>query len=198
MTHEHVTRPAFGLRTRAPGGEAARLAQGHTAAPAFRLQVLRRGSLGHAFTPSVSGALERPYVGLHALGGVPIVLNIWASWCVPCQQEAPLLERTWEHQGRPGGTLFLGLDQQDTTGDARGFLRQYGIDYPNLHDAGNDVPRNYGATGVPDTFFIDAQGDIVAHIIGTASANQLSAGISAARAGHPLQVRPGGARRHAR
>ena len=131
--------------------------------------------------------------------GVPIVLNIWASWCDPCRQEAPLLERTWRTDGRPRGTLFLGLDQQDATSDATTFMRQYAVDYPNLHDAGNDVPRNYGATGIPETYFIDARGDVVDHVIGIASAlQQLRAGILAARAGRPLGVRSGGARRPSR
>ena len=61
------------------------------------------------------------------------------------------------NDGRRLGTVFLGLDQQDTTGDAGAFMHQYAIGYPNVHDAGNDIPRSYGATGVPETYFIDAR-----------------------------------------
>jgi len=80
--------------------------------------------------------------------------------------DAPLLERVWRTLGRPRRTLFLGLDQQDVTGDALSFLRSYGVDYPSVRDPENDVPRSYGATGVPETFFISASGEVVDHVIG--------------------------------
>jgi len=191
---------AFGLRAQTPSNAIDdTLAQGRSAlAPAFDLQVIQPGHLGSALPAALNPALARRHVSLRALRGVPIMLNIWASWCDPCRQEAPLLERTWRTDGRPRGTLFLGIDQQDAIGDAAAFMRQYAIDYPNLHDAGNDVPRSYGATGVPETYFIDARGDVVYHIIGIASSQQLRAGILAAHAGRPLGVRSGGARRPSR
>ncbi len=190
----------FGLRAQVSNGAIDdSLSRGRAAlAPAFDLRVIQRGRLGSMLTSTLGATLGRPHVSLRALRGVPIVLNIWASWCDPCRQEAPLLERTWRTVGRPRGVLLLGLDQQDAIGDATAFMRQYAVDYPNLHDAGNDVPRNYGATGVPETYFIDARGDVVDHVIGIASAQQLRAGILAARAGRPLGVRSGGARRPSR
>ena len=75
--------------------------------------------------------------------------------------------------GRPHRTLFLGLDQQDVTGDALSFLRSYGVDYPSVREPGNEVPRRYGATGVPETFFISARGYVVDHVTGVISAGQL-------------------------
>ncbi len=191
---------AFGLRAQTPSNAIDNtLAQGRAApAPAFNLQVIQLGRLGGALPAALNAALARRHVSLRALRGVPIVLNIWASWCDPCRQEAPLLERTWRTDGRPRGILFLGLDQQDATSDATAFLHQYAIDYPNLHDAGNDVPRSYGATGVPETYFIDARGNVVYHVIGIASTRQLKAGMLAARADRPLGVRSGGARRPSR
>lgn len=175
------------------------LAQGHPArAPAFVLQILQHGKLGGRLDHRLTSAFAGGRLSIRALRGVPVVLNIWASWCDPCKQEAPLLERTWRTVGRRSGTLFLGLDQQDVTVDAHVFMRTYGIDYPNVHDAGNDVPRNYGATGVPETYFISAGGDVVDHVVGTVSAHDLRAGIAAARSGQVRGVRSGGARRPSR
>ncbi len=175
------------------------LARGRAApAPAFDLAVLQRGDLGPALGHRLTAAFTRQRISLRELRGVPVVLNIWASWCEPCRQEAPRLERTWRTDGRARGTVFLGLDQQDATSDANVFIRQYGISYPNLHDAGNDVPRDYGTTGVPETYFIDAHGDVVDHVIGVASPRQLRDGILAARTGRPHSVRTGGARRPSR
>ncbi|MDQ6807253.1 MAG: TlpA family protein disulfide reductase [Actinomycetota bacterium] len=175
------------------------LAQGHPApAPAFDLDLLQRGELGGALERPLAPALADGRLSLQELRGIPIVLNIWASWCDPCRQEARLLERAWRTQGRPAGVLFLGLDQQDATGDAHVFMRQYGVDYLNVHAAGDDVPRSYGATGVPETYFISARGAVVAHVIGVVSPGELSDGIIAARTGQLLGVRTGGARRTSR
>lgn len=162
-------------------------------APPFHLAVLERGSLGPVLTSRLGGVFDRRAVALSDLRGTPIVLNIWASWCVPCQQEAPTLERSWSQQARPHGVLFLGLDMQDVTTDAQTFMRHYQVDYPNIRDPGNDVPHAYGATGVPETFFISAQGRIVGHISGVSDSQQLSEGISAALSGRARAAFPGGA-----
>lgn len=166
-----------------------------TNAPAFRLDVLQRGSLGTSVQPSLAGVFDRPVVALSQLRGTPVVLNFWASWCVPCQEEASTLERAWRRQARPRGVLFLGLDMQDVTSDARSFMRHYAIDYPNIRDPSNGVARTYGVTGVPETFFISAKGEIVGHVIGASSNAQLTAGIDAALAGHVEHARRGGEQR---
>lgn len=115
------------------------------------------------------------------------MLNIWASWCVACQEEASTLEHAWRQQAQPDGVLFLGDDQQDTTSDAQAFMRRYNIDYPNLR-----LPTGEFANRIPETFFISAQGQTVGHIIGVISTKQLTAGIAAALSGQirgdPLQV----------
>ena len=164
-------------------------------APAFRLDVLQAGSLGRALAPKLTSVLARRSVALGELRGTPVVLNFWASWCVPCQEEAPTLERAWRTQARPRGALFLGLDIQDVTTDARSFMRHYAIDYPNIRDPTDAVARTYGATGVPETFFIGASGQIVGHVIGASSATQLTAGIAAASAGRVQHARHGGEQR---
>lgn len=166
-----------------------------TIAPSFRLDVLQAGSLGTPLQPKLAGVFGRPAVALSELHGTPVVLNFWASWCVPCQEEALTLERAWREQARPRGVLFVGLDMQDVTTDAHSFMRHYAIDYPNIRDPSNDVARTYGVTGVPETFFISAQGRIVGHVIGASSTAQLTGGINAALAGHVQRARQGGEQR---
>lgn len=188
---------AFGVLAQSPNTSIDdSLAQGHPAhAPAFALPILQRGTLGARLEQRLAPALGRQRLSIGALRGTPVVLNIWASWCDPCKQEAPLLQRTWRTLGRKGGTLFLGLDQQDLGQDAQGFMRSYRIDYLNVRDQGNDVPRSYGATGVPETYFISARGDVVGHVAGIVSARDLRAGIVAAQTGQVIGARSGAARR---
>lgn len=172
------------------------LSQGRTTiAPSFRLDVLQAGSLGAPLRDKLAGVFARRAVASRELRGTPVVLNFWASWCVPCQEEAATLERAWRQQARARGVLLLGLDMQDVTGDAHDFLRHYAIDYPNIRDPSNDVARTYGVTGVPETFFIGSDGQIVGHIIGASSTAQLTAGISAALAGQVEHARRGGEQR---
>jgi cytochrome c biogenesis protein CcmG, thiol:disulfide interchange protein DsbE len=184
----------YGVVTRAPKtGIDDDLAQSHAVtAPGFELAVLQRGELGPVLAPRLRGALADGRVSLGELRGTPVVLNFWASWCIPCRDEAPLLQRTWRRQARPAGVLFLGLDMQDLTGDARDFMHQFGIDYLNIRDPSNPVARRYEVTGVPETFFITARGQIVGHVVGVTSPEQLRAGIAAARSGRIAGAQRGG------
>lgn len=104
-------------------------------------------------------AFAGPPIALEALRGHPVVLNFWASWCAPCREEAPLLEQVSRAFG-PRGLIVLGVDTQDLEGPARAFLARYGITYPNGRDPDGTVSRRFGATGVPETFFIGADGRI--------------------------------------
>ncbi len=104
-------------------------------------------------------------VSLASLKGTPVVLNIWASWCAPCREEAPILEKVWErYQHR--GVLVLGLNLQDLSENALTFLTRYGIAFPSLRDGTDGSKRDLEATGVPETFIIDRQGRIALHITG--------------------------------
>mgnify|MGYP003288677035 CR=1 FL=1 len=94
--------------------------------------------------------------------------------------------------------LFLGLDMQDFPEDARDFIREFQLSYPHVRDPGDDVARDWGVTGLPETFFISARGRVVAHVIGAVSARQLDDGVRAAVAGRPLEALEGGARRPTR
>jgi len=185
---------AYGLATKSSDtriDEA--LADGRAvAAPGFDLDVLQRGATGR--DPDLRRAMADGRLSLRELRGRPVVLNFWASWCTPCREESPDLERRW-NATRDQGVIFLGLDMQDVTGDARDFIREFGLTYPMVREGGNDTARRYGTTGLPETFFISPAGRVVGHVIGVASPDQLRLGVRAARAGRPLGVEEGGARR---
>jgi cytochrome c biogenesis protein CcmG/thiol:disulfide interchange protein DsbE len=187
---------AYGVLNKGPDNTIQqRLDEGRSApAPAFSLEVLELGSPPPQLRPKVAAAAADRELSLEELRGTPVVLNLWASWCSPCEEEAPRLEQGWRQFG-PRGVLFLGLDQQDLRGDARGFLRDFKITYPTIREPGREVARSYGATGIPETYFISKTSRVVAHVIGVASGKQLLAGISAAVSGRPLGSRKGGALR---
>jgi cytochrome c biogenesis protein CcmG/thiol:disulfide interchange protein DsbE len=94
--------------------------------------------------------------------GKIVVLNAWASWCDPCRAESPLLERWHKRISRDGRGTVLGIDALDIDGDARAFVREYGLTYPMLRDPEGESLIDYGVVGYPETFVIDERGEIVA------------------------------------
>jgi cytochrome c biogenesis protein CcmG/thiol:disulfide interchange protein DsbE len=98
---------------------------------------------------------------LAAYRGKVVVLNFWASWCVPCKKEAKILERQHHAMAARGGTV-LGVTFNDTDPDARRFMRENGMTFPSLRDVGGKLYHSYGSTGVPETFVIDRAGRITA------------------------------------
>jgi cytochrome c biogenesis protein CcmG/thiol:disulfide interchange protein DsbE len=159
------------------------------AAPAFDLEVLTppRDASGPAAQAFARAAADGR-VGLEELRGTPVVLNFWASWCEPCREEAPLLQSAWERSGGDG-VLVLGLDTQDARPDARAFVEEFALTYPNVREPGGEVSRAFGMTGLPETFFISADGQVVAHARGAVDAAQLEQGMAAAAAGEPAVLR---------
>jgi cytochrome c biogenesis protein CcmG, thiol:disulfide interchange protein DsbE len=93
--------------------------------------------------------------------GKVVVLNVWASWCPPCQSEMPLLQRTHEQIASEGGVV-LGIDTQDSPDDAMAFLRKKKITFPSLRDRDREYGRDYGVSAYPETFLIDRKGRIAA------------------------------------
>jgi len=169
------------------------LAEGRApAAPEFTLEVLERGRLPARLQEPVGAALADGKVSMSELRGTPVVLNLWASWCTPCREESPRLRQGWERLG-PRGIAFLGLNIQDLREDARKFSAEFGLTYPSVRDARRGVADDYGATGIPETFFVDARGRVVGHVIGVVSAGQLAAGIRAALSGEVAGTASGGA-----
>lgn len=190
---------AYGLIRQAPKtGIDDSLADARPAdAPGFDLAVLQRGDLGGDLGRALGPALADHRVRLDELRGRRVVLNFWASWCAPCREEAPLLERTWL-RAREQGIIFLGLNMQDITGDARTFMRRYRNTYLNVRDPTDRVARQWGLTGIPETFFIGGRGRIVGHVIGVISERQMKAGIAATGTGRPAGAQRGGSRRGTR
>ncbi len=186
---------AYGLLAQAPDGSIdAALADGRgIQAPPLDLPLLEAGT-------STEGPLTRASadgrVSLAELRGTPVVLNFWASWCGPCADEAPVLERGWRAYGRRG-VAFLGVNVADSTDDARAFTRRLGLSFPSVKEAGREILRRYGASGLPETFFIDRGGRVVFHVIGSMSDAQLRRGLFAAAASRAAAPSRGGARRSA-
>ena len=107
--------------------------------------------------------------------GQPVVMNIWASWCVSCRQEAADKEQGWR-AFRDQGVIFVGVNVMDNRDAAEAFLEEFDISYPNGPDE-SDIYFDYGATGTPETFFINRDGVIVQKFMGPLNAEQLSASV---------------------
>lgn len=97
-------------------------------------------------------------VKLSDFRGKVVVLNFWASWCKPCEQEAAELEQAWQEYAPTGEVVFLGADYVDTEPEARVYLQKFGITYPNGPDLGTRVSQLFRIAGVPETYFIDREG----------------------------------------
>jgi cytochrome c biogenesis protein CcmG/thiol:disulfide interchange protein DsbE len=143
----------------------AALAAGRTAyAPDFSLRRLNG-----------EGSLQ-----LRSLRGKAVVLNFWASWCIPCKQEAALLE-TAAKQYRSAGLVVVGVDAQDFRSDARRFIQHHGLTYPVVHEGGTSTLTHYDVTGFPETWFIDRTGHVVGeHVKGPVTRIQLVRNIAIA------------------
>jgi len=184
---------AYGLTTKATNSTIDdALSRGESVpAPGFTLSSLAEGrDAGDAWAKAASDG----DVSLSELRGTPLVLNFWASWCDPCRAEAKVLEKAWKQQSG-SDVLFLGLDAQDAREDARDFISQFGLTFPHVRDPGNDTQRAWGVTGLPETYFIAADGSVVGHVIGTVDDGQLRDGIAAAKSGRPAGADQGGEQR---
>jgi cytochrome c biogenesis protein CcmG/thiol:disulfide interchange protein DsbE len=103
---------------------------------------------------------------LSALRGHVVLLNFWASWCIPCRTEAPRLAAAWR-RWRGRGVVFLGVDAQDFRSDGRAFLREHGLEYPNVRDGSGSTLDHFGTSGFPETWFVSRSGKLVAeHVDG--------------------------------
>ena len=130
-------------------------------APAFDLETLDGGRLS-----------------LADLRGSAVVLNFWASWCIPCREEAPLLTAANATYG-PRGVYVIGVVYQDNADNAGDFMRRYGQTYPGLLDPNGRTAIDYGVFGIPETFFIDASGVVRSRQVGALTEDELRQKIEA-------------------
>jgi cytochrome c biogenesis protein CcmG/thiol:disulfide interchange protein DsbE len=111
-------------------------------------------------------------LSLADLRGKAVVINFWASWCDPCKEEAAVLEAAWREH-RDEGLVVLGVDFNDLRGDALRFMERYGMTYPVVYDRDGELVAEFGATAVPETFFVDRQGRLVGkRIIGAVNSRE--------------------------
>jgi cytochrome c biogenesis protein CcmG, thiol:disulfide interchange protein DsbE len=108
--------------------------------------------------PTLDGART---AALSDYRGTVVVLNYWASWCTPCRQEAPLLQR-WQRRLAGHGATVLGVDSLDVTADAQAFIRRFRLTYPMLRDRDGATQHRFGVTGYPETLVVDRGGRIAA------------------------------------
>lgn len=113
-------------------------------------------------------SLAGKQVSSRDFGGRPLVINFWASWCTECRKEHPLLMAAHDRFG--DRVAFVGVVFQDSAANARGYLVEMGDvavgSYPNLLDPGSRTAIDYGVYGVPETFFVDRRGKVVAKRVG--------------------------------
>lgn len=134
--------------------------------PDFEMPLFGRYSAQYGGTFTFSKPLDKP-----------LVLNFWASWCVPCRNEAPILEGVWREYR--DDVLFVGVNMQDQQADAVKFLDEFEPSFPNGRDVRNRINIDYGVFGVPETFFIRADGTLSYRHTGEIDREQLETQLSA-------------------
>ncbi len=107
-----------------------------------------------------AGGWTSETLNLSDLRGKGVVLNFWASWCKPCEEEAAALEAAWREY-KDQGIVFVGVDYLDQDPAAKRYLEKFDISYPNGPDLASRISKRYTIRGVPETFFINPQGEIV-------------------------------------
>ena len=132
-----------------------------------------------AFTLKATG--DGTQVSLASLRGKPVVINFWATWCVPCYEEHAVLVEGARAAG--DSVQFLGVVYEDEEDRVSDFLARQGSAYPSLMDEDGKTAMSYGVYGVPETFFVDAQGLIAAKYTGPLHAGALAENLARVRGG---------------
>ncbi|GAB4528452.1 MAG: hypothetical protein Fur0018_14550 [Anaerolineales bacterium] len=150
--------------------EPVRLAWGHylafavvialLALVAWRLTKVNQGQVQEGPAPDFTlHTFDGQDITLSDLRGQVVVINFWASWCPPCREEAPYLEQTWRKY-KDRGVVFLGVDYVDTEPEARAYIAEFDITYPNGPDLQTRISQAYNMQGVPETFFVAKDGTL--------------------------------------
>jgi peroxiredoxin len=151
-------------------------------APSFNSPLIHAGTIPQSLRKPVERAAARDALDLSKLRGTPVVLHLWSSKCAPCRGDARLFEATWKRWG-PRGVLFVGVSVNESADTARAVIRQYDLTYPGTSDRSGKIAKRYGASALPQTYFISAGGDIVGEVAGSPSVRQLELGASSAESG---------------
>lgn len=138
-----------------------------------------KGEIGKPAPPLPTAVLQAPKTTLTELRGKPALINFWASWCDPCQQEAPELERL--NRSLHGSAQLVGVDYTDQAGAARSFIQRYGWTFPVLSDPDGIYGARYGFGGLPTTIALDSHGRIVQVLRGPQTEADLRSVLNAAR-----------------
>jgi cytochrome c biogenesis protein CcmG/thiol:disulfide interchange protein DsbE len=111
-----------------------------------------------------------------------VLVNFWASWCIPCREEAPALESFQRRHGGAGFTV-LGIDSRDLSGDGKAFVERYGLSYPQLRDGDGATAHDFGTTGVPENYLVDPRGKVRLLVRGPVSEEYLDGEVAPLLAG---------------
>jgi cytochrome c biogenesis protein CcmG/thiol:disulfide interchange protein DsbE len=140
---------------------------------AWGLVRAQAGPLDHGQAPDFSlTGFDGRSVRLSEQRGQVVIINFWASWCLPCRAEAAYLEQTWrKYQDK--GVVFIGVDYSDTEKEALAYIAEFNITYLNGPDLGTRISQVYNIQGVPETFYVDKQGVLRGVKIGPLSPPEL-------------------------
>lgn len=142
--------------------------------------VIGGGEDANEAPPLPAAVLVPPKVTVESLRGKPAIVNFWASWCEPCREEAPHLQRFYErNRGKVG---FVGVSYTDNEAGARRFIERYGWTFPNLSDPNGLAGADYRLVGLPVTVVLDAEGQVTQRLSGAQTEAKLEAAVRKAGA----------------
>ena len=117
-------------------------------------------AVGQTVTPFELVTFDGEVYNTGDYSGKVILINFWASWCQPCESEAAELEEAWRYYEPTGDVIFLGVDYVDTEPEARAYLEEYEITFPNGPDLRTSISQMFRILGVPETYIINANGEL--------------------------------------
>jgi cytochrome c biogenesis protein CcmG/thiol:disulfide interchange protein DsbE len=116
--------------------------------------------IGQHVPPFTLTTFDGQTIGSVDFSNKVVVINFWASWCKPCEQEASELEQAWRYYQTGGDVIFIGVDYVDTELEALEYLKQFEVTYPNGPDLRTVISQMFRTTGVPETYILDRQGKL--------------------------------------